>query len=96
MTYRSELLAMVLRLASGELSVPQFQEMFYDYYIEKVPDDAMADRDYEFFGTLQQKLDWTDPAPLDEDRLYGWINHEEYVAWAKGMLEHYLAGSATE
>lgn len=96
MDYTSTLLDMVLRLVSGELSVPQFQDIFYDFYIEDVPDDAMADRDYEFFGALQQKLDWTDPAPPDEDRLYGWINHAEYVGWAKKMLGLYMNGSDLE
>lgn len=96
MDYTSTLLDMVQRLVSGEWSVPQFQEMFYDFYIEDVPGDAMADRDDEFFGALQEKLEWTDPAPPDEDRLYGWINHAEYVGWAKRMLERYLDGSDLE
>jgi hypothetical protein len=93
MDYRKALMDLVLQLLSGALTVPQFREAYYDFYLEEVPDDALSDRDYGFFGELQEKLDWVSPNPSDDERVYGWISHEDYEAWAKTRLEEYLAVS---
>jgi hypothetical protein len=93
MSYRVSLTDLVLQLISGGLSVPQFRDRYYDFYLEEVPDDVMSDRDYEFFGKLHEKLDWTGPCPSHEERSWGWIDYAEYIAWAKEELEKYKADS---
>jgi hypothetical protein len=91
MNYRGVLLNMVVKLLSGEFSLPQFRNDFYDFYIEKVPEDVMSGRDYEFFGRLQEKLDWTDEEPSDNDKLWGWLTYEDYRDWAGHQVKEYLA-----
>lgn len=89
-------MSLVDRLVSGDLSVPQFREAYYDFYVEEVPEDAMSDRDYEFFGGLQEKLDWTSPFPSDDERVWGWIDYEEYVGWVKRERDKYIGASGLD
>lgn len=86
MDYRTELLGMVARLIDGSWDVPTFEKAYYDFYVSRVPDCALTDREHEFFGFLQERLDWTDAAPDVESRRYGWQNHVEYRAWAAELL----------
>ncbi len=84
---------MIDDLVSGGLSVAQFHAQYYTFYLESIPEDAMSDSDYEFFGQLQEKLDWTDLNPSSEDRLWGWISYEEYKDWAVRKHAEYLSAS---
>lgn len=90
MNYRELLLTMVREVASGKLSVQDFMTRYYDSYVEEVPEDGLSETDYEFFGKLHEKLDWTAVSPSDEERLWGWINFDDYREWAAKQLAEYL------
>jgi len=94
MTHRDELLRMIHRLVSGEWSVPEFEGAYYEYYLEEVTHDSLSDQEFEFFGTVQEKLDWTDEAPDPESRAYGWIDHEEFRQWVQAQLDNFYRGGA--
>jgi hypothetical protein len=89
MDYRKELLALVDQLLAGELTVPQFRAFYYDFYLEEVPDEALTVQDSEFFGLVQEMLDWTTLAPPEEDRAVGWMSHEEFRDWVAGERVRY-------
>ena len=72
--------------------MPEFEKRYYLYYVEEVPGEALTDRESEFFGYVQEKLDWTAEDPPLEDRRYGWINHAEYVEWVRHLRDCYLSG----
>jgi hypothetical protein len=86
------LLEKIDALLGGEIEVEEFEAAYYDFYLESVPEDALTDRQHEFFGMVQEKLDWTAPSPGREDRRYGWIDHEEYVVWLREQKRRYLEG----
>ena len=92
MDYHAELLGMVQRLVRGEWDVPPFERAFYMFYVDDVPEGALEDRDLEFFGLLQERLDWTEADPGPESRAYGWQNHEEYRASASEFLARFHSG----
>ncbi len=90
MDYKKKLADMIEMLLSGEWSVPQFRSEYYGFYLEKVPDDALSDEDAIFFGSVQEKLDWTDASPDNESRQFGWLNHKEFIQWVQDQREQYL------
>lgn len=92
MEHKAALVEMITRLLEGDWSVPEFQRQFYDYYLEKVPGTELSDRDAEFFGAVQEKLDWTDINPDPESKKHGWINQGEYVQWVRYKYWEYLKG----
>src|SRR5262245_4717562 len=96
MEYREQLLNMIDHLVRGEGSVPEFERHYYRFYIEEVPDDALSDRDSEFFGTVHERLDWTDASPDNESRRHGWLDHEEYRHWVAQELIRYRSGQMPE
>lgn len=93
---RSVLWAHIDALLAGEITVPEFEARYYDFYVEEVPDDALSNREREFFGYVQEKLDWTSDRPTAEDRRCGWIDHLEYVEWLRRQRRRFNAGEAIE
>lgn len=71
MNHKAALLEKIGRLLNGELPVPKFRKEYYDFYLEQVPDEALSDRDAQFFGSVQEKLDWTNENPGLESQNYG-------------------------
>ena len=92
MDHKAALLNKIGRLLSRELPVPEFRKEYYDFYLEQVPDEALSDRDAQFFGSVQEKLDWTNENPDLESQNYGWMNYEQYIKWVQDYQELYLGG----
>jgi len=90
MNYKKMLVEMIERLLSGEWSVTRFKSEYYDFYLEKVPDEALSDEDALFFGSVQEKLDWTDASPDHESQEFGWLNYKEFTGWVQHQREQYL------
>ena len=80
---------MIERLLSGEWSVSKFENEYYDFYLEEVPDKALSDEDSQFFSLVQEKLDWTDAAPDPESRSYGCTNHNEFIQLVQQQRDLY-------
>lgn len=89
MDYKKELLALIDQLLAGELTVPQFRDSYYDFYLEEVSDEALTTQDSEFFGLVQEMLDWTTLGPPEEDRAVGWMGHEEFIDWVASERVQY-------
>lgn len=90
MNYKEALLSKIDRLINHELSVPEFRKEYYDFYLEQVPDQALSDQDAKFFGSVQEKLDWTNESPDLESQSYGWMNYDQYIKWVRDYQELYL------
>jgi len=83
MNYRAELLGMIDRLVKGEWSVDQFRDAYYDFYLEQVPSDELSAEELDFFGAVQERLDWTSESPNKDERGYGWMDHQEFIEWLR-------------
>ena len=94
MDYIAVLLERIDWLLNRELSVSEFREQYYDFYLEQVPDESLSDGDAQFFGAVQEKLDWTDENPDTESRSYGWMNYNEYIKWVRDYRQSYLSGQS--
>lgn len=92
MDYKKLLLEKIEKLIENKMSVSEFEKEYYMFYVDKVPDNVLTDYDSDFFGYVQEKLDWVAEKPDDEERKYGWINYDEYVEWVKRQLKNYKEG----
>ncbi len=91
--YKASMLEMIRKLVDGESTVPEFEKAYYLFYLEEVPEDGpLSDRDWDFFGLVQERLEWTDENPDEESRSYGWHDHRGYVEYVRQLLECYKAG----
>lgn len=75
------MLNMINNLLTGMWKVDEFRRNYYDFYLVDVPDDLLSDTESEFFGGIQEKLDWVDESPDIESQNAGWLNHEQFVEW---------------
>ena len=90
MDYQYTLLKMVAHLLDGTWTVSEFRDNYYDFYLEEVPDEAISEFDADFFGLIQEKLDWTDENPDPESRKYGWMDEAEFVKWVREHYDDYI------
>lgn len=88
-----KLFSWVEELLSKRLTVEQFEAKFYLYYVDEVPEDALSETEDDFFFSIQEKLDFTAEAPSQVDRSYGWIDHNDYVAFVRSEYEKFLAAT---
>jgi hypothetical protein len=89
MDYKKELINKINKLLKKEITVPEFEDKYYLYFLDEIPDDALSDNDNEFFSEIQEKLDWVSEKPEEDERKYGWINYEEFIEWLKTKMENY-------
>lgn len=92
MDHKKNLMNQIEHLLSGGWTVDEFRDKYYDYYLEGVPDDALSDSDSQFFGYIQEMLDWTALDPPPEDKQYGWMNHIEFISLVARQRDRYLRG----
>jgi hypothetical protein len=83
-------------LISGRIDVPEFYQRFYIFYVDIVPGESLSDRESEYFGLVQENLDWTSANPDPESRSYGWVTHAEYVDWLRRLRDRFLAGESLD
>lgn len=81
--YTKQMMAMVDNLLSGEWDVNEFRKNYYDYYLEDVPDGILTDKESDFFGGIQEKLDWVDEPLNNESQNNGWLSHKQFLEWVK-------------
>jgi hypothetical protein len=90
MNYREELLNKINKLINKDWDVPTFEKEYYQFYLEKVPQDSLTTSEVNFFGLVQEKLDWTSKNPSEEEKGYGWADHETYIKWLKNNTREFL------
>ena len=95
MTARENLLALVEQLVHERCTVPEFEQAFYDRYLE-TSEGELSETDHAFFGRAQELLDWTGDGPSASERAWGWMSHAEYAAWLRAAHQRYLAGESIE
>ena len=82
MSHPTQLLAMIDRVLVGEWDFDMFARTFYAFYVDEVPADAaMTDDEWEYFGFVQERLDYVAETPSPEDRKHGWHTPAEYLEW---------------
>lgn len=92
--HRDRLLEMIRKLLDGRWTFEQFADGFWDYYLRKVPQDVLSERDERFFEMVQQRIDRTDEDPDPEDRCeQGYLDFEEFVEWLRERMVEYDSGA---
>ena len=81
--YRKKILKMPQNLIDGTWSVNEFEKNYFPYFIDEIPNGDLSNEDLDFFGTIQDKLDFTALNPNTESRRYGWISRDEYMIFVK-------------
>jgi hypothetical protein len=76
-------------LLDESLSVPEFRRRYYDYYVDVLPEWALTDKQRQFFGAAQEKLDWVDDDPDAESRRAGWVGYREFIAWLRDWRDSF-------
>lgn len=87
MNFKEELIKKINRLLEGKITVPEFHDEYYMFFVKEAGKDLTVD-DNLFFGDIQEKLDYVVENPEKEDREVGYINYEEYINWLKGKMEN--------
>ncbi len=90
MDYKKVLLAKINKLLNGEYGVKDFKNDYYDFYLDKLPENSVTKDEFMFFGDIQEKLDWTDENPDEESRKYGWMDYEQYIKYVRRVIEDFL------
>lgn len=67
------------------IDVRTFEDKYYFFYINEIPDDVLTTDENIFFGDIQEKLDYVTDDP-EEDRQYGYITPAEYIEWLKEKM----------
>ena len=55
MNYKKELIKKIEKLLNSEIDVSEFEKNYYLFFIETVPDNALSDEEFDFFGEIQEK-----------------------------------------
>lgn len=90
MDYKKVLLEKINNLINGIWTLPKFEEEYYQYFLNEVPDDSLTTTEMEFFGLVQEKLDWTAPTPSLEEKQDGYIDHQGYTEWLKNNTQDFI------
>lgn len=88
MEYKQRLMDMINRLLNGSLSVAEFHSQYYEYYLD-APDDALTNKEANYFGTIQERLDFAGESPDATERKEGWMDYEGYVQMVCDLTQQY-------
>jgi len=93
MRHREKMLAMIRQVLAGEMEVKDFTDKYWNYYLREVPSGLLPEREEEFFGAVQERLDFTDEEPDDEERgEQGWMDFDELKEWLGDRLAEFESG----
>ena len=70
--------------------VPIFYDEYYHFFLEEVPQGSLTYTELEFFGQVQELLDWTAENPSQEEIELGWKSYSGYHKWVKQNLELFI------
>lgn len=47
-----------------------------------MPEEAFPDVQTEvWYGVVHERIEWTSPAPSEEERAFGWMSIDDFRAW---------------
>jgi hypothetical protein len=76
---------MVDGFVQRELSFDGFARAYSDQFLERIPDESLSRDEWEYFGAIHERIEWTGPHPTDEERKLGWMSVEELRLW---LVDH--------
>lgn len=82
--YRAELTTIVEKLRRRELTVEEFDELFYELYVERDARDSLAPRDRVFFDSCHRTLGRCMPGYVADDSA-GSMTEPEYVEFVEEL-----------
>jgi hypothetical protein len=91
MDHGVELLAMIEALLAGRTTIADFEERFYWYYLEQVPDGALSEAERSLVESICERMDSTAGVPDPESRRHGWIDHAQFLEWLRAHYREYTA-----
>ncbi len=84
--FEEKLLSKISNFINSEQSLDKFYDDYYLFFVDKIPEDALDNNQFKFFGTIQEKWDFVTEDPSEDDRKYGYINVEEYKTWIRILI----------
>jgi hypothetical protein len=88
---KRRLIECLREFVDGKLNLPELYQRFYYPFVDDLNDDCLAEEDWEFLGSIHEKMDVVAPDPDQSSRNDGWISVEEFRAWV-GMRLQEVAG----
>ena len=83
MNFKENLMEKIENLLNGNWSVNQFDEEYYYYYLNHVSEEKLSEKELEFFGSIQEQLEWTTQNPDKQSREYGWMDYHDFIHWVR-------------
>jgi hypothetical protein len=66
---------------AGAIPFATLESRFSPTYLF-MPEEAFPDVQTEvWYGVVHERIEWTSPAPSDEERAFGWMSIDEFRAW---------------
>jgi hypothetical protein len=81
--FEPALLTLVDQFLADSTAFRKFEHEFQDYYLDRVPDDGLDDRQDAFFLEIHERLDWTVEQPDAESRSFGYVDVGEFTVWLR-------------
>jgi hypothetical protein len=82
MDLRDELDAVIGALLVGRITYSEFQEAWWDSYINRSADvEKFTLEGSDHYGAVNERQEWTADPPDEASRKYGWIDSDELRAW---------------
>jgi hypothetical protein len=79
--HRLRLDALIDEYLAGATSVEEFGAAYSRYYLEGVPDTALSPEQFDWYGLVHEKLEWTANTATVEERQLGWMTPGEFRTW---------------
>jgi len=86
MTYALQLDQLVAEYLEERIALPEFQARFSSLFVDEIPDTALDEQQWEFYGAIHEKAEWTAPDPPTQDKRDGWLSADEFRAWLRSHV----------
>lgn len=83
-----KLIAMIDNVVNGTWSIPQFTNIYQTFYIDVVTEEELIEHDDDmFFGDINEKLDYIEVDPTEEEKTWGLVTEAEFIIWLNGHIK---------
>jgi len=73
---------MIDNVVNGTWNISQFANNYQTFYIDVLTDEELIEHDDNmFFGDINEKLDYIEPDPTEEDKACGLVTEAEFMIW---------------
>jgi hypothetical protein len=67
------------------IPIADFSASYSRFYLENVPDGGLSEEEFDWYGLIHEKLEWTTEAPPAVDQQFGWMSPNRFSKW---LYEH--------